>query len=211
MIFWKEWRETRFGFLTTLLFLCGVYYSLSANMELNPGYWVSMFLALFAMAMAITLGSGAISAEVESGAMEFIIAKPVAREKLFLAKYFIRAAEVVLVLIVPTLLMMPWDRIDNISWMMARPWLFHQYIICLTLFVLFIFSGAFLSSILFRKQSLSVFAGVGFLAVYLAFRGLAIFRTIYRLETLYKDIYLLVALVTFTFIACLFSFKRREF
>jgi len=127
MVWWKEWRETRFGFLTTLFFVTGLYYSFPAQRLLIESYWLGVFIAFFGMATAITLGSGAVAAEVGTDTLHFRISKPAGRTRFLTAKYLIRAVETILVFIVPVLCLINWD--DLQMWQWARPYLFQKYIL----------------------------------------------------------------------------------
>ena len=151
MVWWKEWRETRFGFLITFFFVTGLYLSLPAGQMLTDRYWLGIFLAFFVMAMAITLGSSAVASEIGAGTMQFLVSKPAGRTRVLAAKYLIRAVETILVFIAPVLCLIEWG--DLQMWMWARPYLFQKYILLGVLVIVFIYSGAFFFSTVFRKEA----------------------------------------------------------
>jgi ABC-type transport system involved in multi-copper enzyme maturation permease subunit len=209
MVWWKEWRETRFGFLTTLFFVTGLYYSFPAQRLLIESYWLGVFIAFFGMATAITLGSGAVAAEIGTDTIHFLISKPATRTRFLTAKYLIRAGETILVFIVPVLCLINWD--DLQMWQWVRPYLFQKYILVGIMVIVFTYSGAFLFSIVFRKQALCALASIALLVGYLALRGVNVLQTIYRLESVASELYLLALLSLGAFAGSLLLFKRRDF
>ena len=208
MIWWKEWRETRFGFLITLFFVTGLYYSLPAQRMLIESYWLGIFIAFLGMATAISLGSGAVASEIETHTMNFLISKPAARTRVLTAKYIVRGVETLLVFVAPVLCLIDWG--DTESWKWARPYLFQKYILLGIMVIVFIYSGAFFFSIVFRKQALCALAGIALLAGYLAWRGMTVLQTIYRLERVDRDLFLLVLLSLGAFVGSLFLFKVKD-
>jgi len=208
MIWWKEWRETRFSFLTTLLFVSGVYYSLPRT-DLGYGYFRGIFLMFFAIAMAIIYGSGAMSSEAETETAVFLISKPASRTRLFIAKYLIRAVEVTLVAAVPLILLIKWD--DLQMWMWAPPYLFQKYMAFVGLVVLFTYSITFFFSILFKKQAICVLAGIASMGAYFVFRGFPVLQKVHRLERVDGDFLLIILLCITAFVICLIAFRIKEF
>lgn len=208
MIWWKEWRETRFSFLTTLLFVSGVYYSLP-DVELGFGYFRGIFLMFFAIAMAIIYGSGAMASEVETETAVFLISKPAGRTRLFTAKYLIRAVEVTLVGAIPLILLIRWD--DLQMWMWVPPYLMQKYMGLVALVVLFTYSVTFFFSIIFKKQAICALAGIAFMTAYFAVRGFLVLHKVYNLERVDGDFYLMIGLCIGVFAVGLITFRLREF
>ena len=209
MIWWKEWRETRFGFLTALLLVSGIYFSLPEARQDVDGLWLGIFAMFFATAVAISLGSSAVSSEVGADTMPFLLSKPTGKTRLFFAKYTVRAVEVALVFLIPVLSLM-WGE-ELTGWMWVRPYLMQKYIAAGALSVLLVFSGSFFFSILIKNQARSALAGVAFLAVYLALMGIEIILDMYDLERVDGHVYLLAFLCLCAFASSLVLFKIREF
>jgi hypothetical protein len=108
MIFWKEWRETRFAFLISLFFLTGLYYSIpigrssgEAYLRVDDAYWITMFLVFFVIGYAIIMGAGAFSAEIGGGTLSFLISQPVSRRKVLAAKFLVRGIETIFIFLAP--------------------------------------------------------------------------------------------------------------
>jgi ABC-type transport system involved in multi-copper enzyme maturation permease subunit len=212
MIWWKEWRETRFGFLTALFFMSGLYASMPMGRMSNEDYWIGMFLTFFAMTIAIVMGSGAFAPEVGSETIKFVLSKPVGKVKYMTAKYVVRGGEVLSLIAIPLGFMTTlrdWE--GHSGWMWCAPYLLAQDIGFVLGLVALTFSGAFFFSVLFRKQALSALAGIILLTAYLAWRGIGGFRKIYGFETLEADTLILVFLIAGMFFGSLFAFRVREF
>ena len=211
MIWWKEWRETRFGFLTILFFITGLYASMPLGRMLNEDYWIGVFLTFFGMTIAIVMGSSALAPEVRSETIVFLLSKPLGRTNYLTAKYLVRGGEALSLVAIPLAFLAYRDWEDHTVWMWCAPYLATQYIIIALVLVVFTFSGAFFCSVLFRKQGLSALAGITLLAAYMAWRGAGAFRKVYNGETIEADILILVLLVAGIFIASLQAFRIREF
>jgi ABC-type transport system involved in multi-copper enzyme maturation permease subunit len=212
VIWWKEWRETRFGFLTTLFFMTGLYASMPMVRMSNEDYWIGVFLTFFGMAIAVVLGAGAFAPEVESETIAFVLSKPLGRAKYLTAKYIVRGGEALALVAVPLGFMTTlrdWE--GHTGWMWCAPYLLAQDISFVLGIVVLTFSGAFFFSVLFRKQALSALAGITLLAAYLAWRGVGGFRKVYQFEPLEADILILVLLIAGIFFGSLFAFRVREF
>jgi ABC-type transport system involved in multi-copper enzyme maturation permease subunit len=209
MIWWKEWRETRFGFLTALFLVSATYFSLPENRQNVEGFWLGVFALFFATVVAISLGSSAVSAEVGADTMPFLLSKPTGKTRLFVAKYLIRAVEAALVFLIPIFSLM-WGE-ELTGWMWVRPYLMQKYIAAGALSVLLVFSGSFFLSIVFKNQARSALAGVAFLAAYLALMGIEIILATYELARVDGHVYLLAFLCLCAFVSSLVLFKKREF
>jgi ABC-type transport system involved in multi-copper enzyme maturation permease subunit len=211
MIFWKEWRETRFGYLTILFFMTGLYASMPIDRALNEDYWIGVFLTFFGMTIAIVMGSSALAPEVESETIAFLLSKPVGRTKYLTAKYLVRGGEALSLVAVPLgfLALRDWER--HTVWMWCAPYLAVQYIIIALGLVVFTFSGAFFFSVLFRKQAFSALAAIALLAAYLAWRGAGAYRKVYQGEVVEMDIFIVILLILSIFFGSLIAFRVREF
>ncbi len=211
MIWWKEWRETRFGFLTTLFFMTGLYASMPMNRALEEDYWIAVFLAFFGMIIAIVMGSSALAPEVESETIIFLLSKPLGRAKYLTAKYFVRGGEVFSLIAVPLGFMALRDWEGHTEYMWCAPYQAVQGMTCVVAMAVLTYSGAFFFSVLFRKQTLSALAGIALLAAYMALRGVETFRKAYYHEFLEMDILIMALLTAGIFIASLVAFRVREF
>lgn len=211
MIYWKEWRENRFGFLTALFFVSGLYYSLPPRHTLLDEYWLGVFLVFFGIAMAVVMGASAVASEVGADTTAFLLSKPAPRLKFLLAKYLVRAAEMVLIFITPIffLALKSWD--NRTPWMWTPPYLVQQYLLHCVALIVFIYSGAFFFSVLIRKQALCALAGIGLVALYFALRGMSVLHKVYELERVETEIYLLVLLSVVAFAGSILAFKLKEF
>ncbi|MBI5118042.1 ABC transporter permease subunit [Candidatus Poribacteria bacterium] len=211
MIWWKEWRETRFGFLTTLLFVTGLYYSIPAHRELINDYWLGVFLVFFGQATAIVMGSSAMASETTADTAVFLVSKPVKRIKCLIAKYLIRGTEVSLIIIAPLTCMVLADWEGHTEWMWVPPYIGPQYLALSLAMVVFIYSETFFFSVLFKKQALCALAGIAFMGGYTLLRGIPVMQAIHRLESIHTEIYLLILVSLFMFIASVLLFKMKEF
>lgn len=211
MIWWKEWRETRFGFLITLFFVTGLYSSMPKGRMLGEDYWIGVFLVFYSMAIAIVMGAGAVAPELASGTIVFLLSKPAGRAKFLTAKYLVRGGEVMLLIAVPFMCMILPDWEGHSDWFWAPPYLAPQYIAASMLLVAFTYSGVFFFSILFRRQASCALAGITLLGAFLAVRGIHAFRAVHNLEVIKTDIYIMVLLTAATFVASFFAFRMREF
>jgi ABC-type transport system involved in multi-copper enzyme maturation permease subunit len=211
MIWWKEWRETRFGFLTTLLFVTGFYYGIPAHRELINDYWLGVFLAFFAQATAIALGSSAMGSEMTADTIIFLMSKPIRRTSPLTSKYIIRGVEVSLIIISPLTCMVLTDWENHTEWMWVPPYIGPQYLALSLAVVIFIYSEAFFFSVLFKKQALCALAGIAFMGGYTLLRGIPVMQAIHRLESIHTEIYLLILVSLFMFIASVLLFKMKEF
>ncbi|RJP16028.1 MAG: hypothetical protein C4520_18590 [Candidatus Abyssobacteria bacterium SURF_5] len=238
MVFWKEWRETRFGFLVTLFFVTGLYYSLPNTSGLIEDYWLSMFLLFFGIGFAIVSGSGALSSEIEGGTLSFLVSQPLLKEKLLAAKFLVRGAEVTLIYCVPTVVELVkdtgpvlflarilnmaspsivahpafagvWD--DRLQWMWVPPYLAPQYLLLSLLVVVFIFSGTLLLSTIIPRKVLPAISGVILAAAHFSFRGMAILQKVDSLEQVKGDILLLLILIPIMAISGIVLFSRSEY
>ena len=211
MIWWKEWRETRFGFLTTLFFMTGLYASMPIRRMPEEEYWIGTFLTFLGVGIAIVMGSSALAPEVGSETIRFLLSKPVGKIKYLIAKYIVRGAEVLCLVAIPVgfMTMNDWDGHRN--WMWCPPYLSAQDMIGIVVLVVFIFSAAFFFSVLFRRQALSALSAIALLAAYLLWRGVGAFRKAYYLETLETDILILILFIAGIFAASLIAFRVREF
>lgn len=211
MIFWKEWRETRFGFLTTLFFMTGLYASMPGKIALGEEYWIGVLLTFFGMAIAIVMGAGALAPEVESETIAFVLTKPVGKAKYLTAKYIVRGGEAFLLVAVPLGFMTfgDWEGFDNWRW--CPPFWSAQNIIAVLVLIAFTYSGAFLCSVLFKRQALSALAAITLLMAYLAWRGVGAYRKVYHFETLEKEILIVILLIAGTYAASLIAFRFKEF
>jgi len=211
MIWWKEWRETRFGFLTTLFFMTGLYASMPMNIMLGEQYWIGVFLAFFGMAIAIVMGAGAVAPELASGTIVYLLSKPADRTRFLTAKYLVRGGEVMFLVAVPFACMVVPDWEGHSDWFWAPPYLAPQYIAAALALVAFTYSGAFFFSVLLRKQALCALAGITLLAAYLVAQGISVFQKVYDLEVIATDVYIIVLLTAAIFVASLLAFRVREF
>ncbi|MBI4830335.1 MAG: ABC transporter permease subunit [Candidatus Lindowbacteria bacterium] len=211
MIWWKEWRETRFGFLAALLFVTGLYYSIPAKRQLIDEYWLGVFLAFFGQATAIVMGSSAMASETTADTLIFLVSKPVKRIKCLIAKYLIRGGEVSLIIIAPLTCMVGADWEDHIEWMWVPPYIGPQYLALSLAVVIFIYSEAFFFSIVLKKQALCALASIAFMGGYTVLRGIPVMQAIYYLESVHTEILLLVLVSISMFIASLLLFKMKEF
>jgi ABC-type transport system involved in multi-copper enzyme maturation permease subunit len=211
MIWWKEWRETRFGFLTAIVLVGGLYLSMPSGRQVADP--ISLFLGIFAMffgsAMAIALGATAISGEVGADTMPFLLSKPVKKSRLLTAKYVVRGLEATLVYLIPVLSMIGYDNLDGWEW--VPPYIIQKYLLIGALSVLFIFSATFLFSILFKKPIYSVLAGVVMLGAYLSSIGGTILKATYNLERVDPYFGPLILFCAAMFAASLFLFKVRDY
>ncbi|UCD56303.1 MAG: ABC transporter permease subunit, partial [Candidatus Hydrogenedentota bacterium] len=182
MIWWKEWRETRFGFLVTIFFLTGLYMSMPFGQGLENLYWSGVSRVLAGLAVAIVFGSTAVTPEIVSGTMEFLTSRPTGRSRLLATKYIVRGAEVAAVFAVPTLFQNLIHAQDRPVWMWVPPYLGLQYSLLAVLAIILLYSGTFFFSVLFRRQWFCVLGGMGLLAAYLSFRGWFLFGQVYRLQ-----------------------------
>lgn len=208
MIWWKEWRETRFSFIVTLVFLSGLYYSVPARHRVDT-YWLGVFLAFFGMATAIVLGSSAVASEVTAGTMAFLISKPARRARFLSVKYVVRAVEVIALFAVPMAFLIDWR--DASGWAWAAPYLAQQYLLVAVLMVVFTYSGSFFFSVLFRRQWLGVLASIGLLASYFSARGMSVLMDIYGEHRIERDLWFLLLASLALFGASLLVFRKREF
>ena len=211
MIWWKEWRETRFGFLTTLFFMTGLYASLPVNRMINEEYWIGVLLTFFGMTIAIVMGSSALAPEVGSETIVFLLSKPVGRTKYLTAKYIVRGGEVLSLVAIPLGLMSFNDWQGHEAWMWVPPYLSAQDIIAILGLIVLTYSGAFFFSVLFRKQALSALAAIALLAAFLSWRGVEVFQKVYNFEPLEVDILVMVLLIVGIFTGSLVAFHVREF
>lgn len=211
MIYWKEWRENRFGFLTALLFVSGLYYSLPSRHSLLDEYWLGVFLVFFGMAMAVVMGASAVASEVGADTTAFLLSKPAPKLRFLVAKYLVRAAEVVLIFIAPVfcLAVKSWD--NRTPWMWTPPYLVQQYILLCVALIVFIYSGAFFFSVLLKKQAHCASAGIALVALYFALRGVSILHKVYDLEKVETEIYLLGLLSVVALAGSIVAFKLKEF
>jgi ABC-type transport system involved in multi-copper enzyme maturation permease subunit len=211
MIFWKEWRETRFGYLTTLFFMTGLYASMPSSIALGEEYWIGVLLTFFGMAIAIVMGAGALAPEVESDTISFLLSKPLGRTKYLTAKYIVRGGEVLSLVAIPLGFMTfgDWEGFDNWRW--CPPFWSAQNIIGVLVLIVFAFSGAFFCSVLFRRQALSALAGITLLIAYLSWRGVEAYQKVYHFETLETEILIGIFLIAGAFVASLIAFRLREF
>ncbi len=211
MIWWKEWRETRFGFLTTLFFVTGLYASMPVNRMLGEDYWIGVFLAFFGMAIAISMGAGAVGPELESGTIVYLLSKPAGRTRFLTAKYLVRGGEMMFLMVTAFACMIGPDWDELTGWMWVRPYLAVQYIGAVMALVAFTYSGAFFFSVLLRKQVLCRLAGIVLLAAYLSAQGVSVFQKVYDLEVIATDVYVIIFLTAALFVASLLAFRMREF
>ena len=211
MVFWKEWRENRFGFLAALFFIMGLYYAVPTERTLTDEYWLGIFLVFFGMAAAIALGSSAVAAEVGTETIQFLVSKPVGRTRLLMAKYLIRGAEATLIYTAPIayLCIVGWQ--TRIPWAWSPPYLALQYILVSLAVILFAYSATFLFSVALRKQALCALAGIGLTALYFALRGMSVLGKVYRLEEVGMEISILVLLSATALAGSLLMFRQREF
>jgi ABC-type transport system involved in multi-copper enzyme maturation permease subunit len=211
MIWWKEWRETRFGFLTVLFFMTGLYASLPVNRMLEEDYWIGVFLTIFGMIIAIVTGASALAPEVESETIVFLLSKPVGRAKYVTAKYLVRGGEVILLVAIPLGFMSLLDWEGHTEWMWCAPYQAVQDMVAVLVLIALTYSGAFFFSVLLRKQTISGRAAVAFLAAYLVLRGVGSFQKVYYHEPLEVDIFINVLLIVGIFLGSLLAFRIREF
>lgn len=209
MILWKEWRETRFGFLVSLIFLSGVFYTIPANKTLMDEFWLVIFLAFFVAGLAIAMGSNAVAAEVDAGTAAFLLSKPARRTKFLVIKYIVRAVEVTIVFAVPMVCMIDWTSRDGFMW--VPPYLSQQYQLIGLLIILFVYSFAFLCSVIFRKQAWCVLASIGILAAYFSLRGVSMLQGVLEGQQIMGDLQILGLLSLAAFALSIWVFKRREF
>ena len=211
MIWWKEWRETRFGFLTTLFFMTGLYASMPAGRMLNESYWIGVFLTFFCMVIAIVMGSGALAPEVGSDTISFVLSKPVEKTKYLTAKYIVRGAEVLSLIAIPLGFIAFKGRSGHREWMWCPPYLSIQDMGAAMALIIFIYTGAFFFSVLFRRQALSALAAIALLAAFLFWKGIGAFRKVYDFETLETELLIMVLLIAGIFAGSLIAFRVREF
>ncbi len=211
MLFWKEWRETRFGYLTTLFFMTGLYASLPMNRMLSDDYWIGVFLTFFGMTIAIVMGSSALAPEVGSDTIVFLLSKPVGKTKYLTAKFVVRGGEMLSLIAIPLGFIALRDWEEHTEWMWCAPYLAFQYMSMAVAMVVLTYSGAFFFSVLFRKQTLSALAAIAFLAAFLALRGAGVFRKVYDGEVVETDMLIIILLIAGIFIGSLFAFRLREF
>ena len=159
--------------------------------------------------MAISLGATAVSSEVGGGTMPFLLSNPASKSRLLVAKYVIRSLESVLVFLVPVSCMIDFTDLDR--WMWVPPYLMQKYILIGALSVLLIFSASFLFSVIFKKVSYSVLAGIVFLAAYQASTGGKLLQTTFNLQRVDPYINLLLLICAAMFVASLLIFRVREF
>lgn len=210
MIWWKEWRETRFGFLTALFFMTGLYASMPTNRLLAEDYWIVVFLAFLGMGIAIVMGAGAVAPELASGTLVYLLSKPADRARFLTAKYLVRGGEVMFLIAAPIACMIIADWDGHTNWMWVRPYLLYQYIGSVLGLVAFTFTSAFFCSILFKRQATCALAGVTLLAAYLAARGIKVFQKIDYLEVVATDVFIMIALTAAVFGASLLAFRMKE-
>jgi len=211
MIWWKEWRETRFWFLTTLFFMTGLYASMPGGRMMLEDYWIGIFLSFLGMAIAIVMGAGAVAPELASGTLVYLLSKPAGRAKFITAKYLVRGGEVMFLVAVPFACMIVLDWKGHEDFMWVRPYLSVQYMGAVLALIAFTYSGAFFSSILFKRQAICALAGITLLAAYLSARGVQVFRKAYYLEVIATDVFIMVFIIAAVFGASLLAFRLREF
>jgi len=211
MIWWKEWRETRFGFLTTLFFMTGLYASMPSSRLLVEEYWIGVFLSFLGMGIAIVMGAGAVAPELSSGTVVYLLSKPSGRARFLTAKYLVRGGEVMFLMVAPVACMMVLDWDQHSHFMFVRPYLAYKYIATLIALVAFTYTSAFFCSILFKRQALVALAGITLLAAYLSARGVTVFQKIYYMEVIGTDLYIIIALTAAVFGASLLAFRMKEF
>ncbi|RJP65882.1 MAG: hypothetical protein C4532_16780 [Candidatus Abyssobacteria bacterium SURF_17] len=208
MLWWKEWRETRFGFLTALFFITGLVWTLPPTITLLDEYWLGIFLMAYTIGMAVILGSGAVAAEIDADTMQFIMSKPARRWSIIGTKYAVRLTETAAAFIVPVLIQINRDNVE--MWMWVPPYLFLKYIACATLSVVFAFSITFLFSVIFRKQALCALAGISALLAYLGGRAMDVLKQVYESQPIDLELYVLTTLCAAAFLASLILFKNKE-
>ena len=211
MIWWKEWRETRFGFLTTLFFMTGLYASMPMNRMLEEDYWIVVFLAFFGMTIAIVMGSSALAPEVGSETIIFLLSKPLGRTKYLTAKYLVRGVEALSLVAIPLGFIALRDLEGHVEFMWCAPYQAAKGMTAIAVAVVLTYSGAFFFSVLFRKQTLAALSGVAFLAAYFALMGLKTFKKGYYHEPMEMDILIMVLLTEGMFILSLMAFREREY
>ena len=93
---------------------------------------------------------------------------------------------------------------DHSNWMWCAPYLSLQDMTAAALLIVFIYSGAFFFSVLFRRQALSALMAIALLGAYLFWRGVGAFRKVYYFEPMETEILIVFLLdirqVTNTFI-----------
>ncbi len=211
MIWWKEWRETRFAFLTTLFFMTGLYASMPMNRMMVEDYWIGVFLAFFGTTIAIVMGSSALAPEVGSETIVFLLSKPVGRTKYLTAKYFVRGGEALSLVAIPLGFMALRDWEGHTDWMWCPPYQAAQDMIAVLALIVLVYSAAFFFSVYFRKQTMSALATIAFLAAYLALKGVGTFQKAYNHKPLEMDILITVSLIVGIFILSLLAFHEREY
>ncbi len=209
MIWWKEWRETRFGFLTALIFVSGLYFSLPERRQESDSYWLGIFVMFFGTATALALGSSAISSEIGADTMPFLLSKPARKSRLLTAKYVVRAVESMLVFVVPVLCLIDWN--DLKGWMWVPPYFMQKYILIGALSILLVFSSSFFFSILFKKPTHSALAAIAFLVAYFTSIGGTVLSKTYNMERVDPYVYILLLISVGIFAASQVLFRVREF
>jgi hypothetical protein len=220
MIFWKEWRETRFGFLTALFFVSGIFFTIPTGHDLEHQYWLGVILVLFSMGFALMLGSGAFASETGAGTLQFLLSKPAGKFRFLLTKFGIRGFETALIFLIPATiglirdsgLMIFLGRLLNINdpsslappalaarweaqleYMWVPPYLFPQYVLLGLLIIIFLFCASFFFSVLISRRVLPAMGGLVFFATFLSVRGMAMFQSVYYGEQVKEHILLLLA------------------
>ncbi len=211
MLFWKEWRETRFGYLTILFFMTGLYVTMPMDRILIESYWIAVFQTFFAMAIAIVMGSSALAPEVGSDTIVFLLSKPVGRAKYLTTKYLVRGGEALSIVAIPFSVNVLRDWEGHSEWLWCPPYLSAQWILGIWGGVVLAYSGAFFFSVLFKRQTLAALAGIAFLAGHLVWRGVGSFQKVLNYETLEIDILIQVLLIAAIFGGSLIAFRVREF
>lgn len=238
MIFWKEWRETRFPFLLCLFFVTGLYYSIPTKRTLTDEFWIGVFLHFFGIAFAVVMGSGAFSSEAGGRTLGFLMSMPVEKGKVLAAKYCVRGTETALIFLAPIIALILSDtsiptfatQILNVFYppIVAHPWfsphwdpslqmmwvpphLAAQYISIAFMVIIFIFSGSFLISVLLPKKRVAVLGGVIFFAAFFSFRGMAILQKVNRADQVKGDIVLLLALSAAAFFVSVFLAQSKDY